>query len=88
MTIEKLNEGNSLLSQIIDARNDLRELEEWQENIENNDELVWLSSEAKIGRSTKSICILRGKRALPFIQERIEEVKERLAEKKLNFEKL
>ena len=88
MTIEELNEGTSLVKQIIDAENELRELEEWQKNIEKYDELVWLSSEEKTGRRTKSICILSGKKVLPFIQERIKEVKERLAEKRLNFEKL
>lgn len=88
MTTEELNEGNSLVKQIIDAENELRELEVWQKNIEKNDELVWLSSKEKTGQSTKSICILSGKRVLPFIQERIREVLERLAEKRLNFEKL
>ena len=88
MTFEELNEGNSLIKQIIDAENELRELEEWQKIIEKDDEMVWLSSEEKTGRRTKSICILHGKKVLPFIQESIEEVKERLAEKRTNFEKL
>lgn len=88
MTIERLQEGNLLIKQIIDAENELRELEEWQENIEKNDELVWLSSKEKNYRETTSICILSGKKVLPFIQDRIKEVKEKLEEKKLNFEKL
>lgn len=88
MTFEELNEGNSLIKQIIDAENELRELEEWQKIIEKDDEMVWLSSKEKTGRRTKSICILHGKKALPFIQERIEEIKERLVEKRANFEKL
>lgn len=33
MTIEELNEGNSLLNQIIDAENELRELEEWKKTL-------------------------------------------------------
>ena len=88
MTFEELNEGNSLVKQIIDAENELRELEEWQKNIEEDDELVWLSSKEETGRRTKSICILNGKKVLPFIQESIEEIKERLVEKRANFEKL
>jgi len=88
MTLEELNEGNSLLEQIIDAENELRELKEWQKNIEDDDEMVWLSSKEEIGQRTKSICILHGKRVLPLIQERIAEVKERLVEKRINFEKL
>lgn len=88
MTIEGLNEGNSLVKQIIDAENELRELEEWQKSIEKDDELVWLNSKEKTGHFPKSICILHGKKVLPFIQERIAEIKERLAEKKANFEKL
>lgn len=88
MTFEELNEGNSLLKQIIDAENELRELEEWQKIIKEDDEMVWLSSKEKTGRRTKSICILNGKKVLPLIQERIEEIKERLAEKRTNFEKL
>ncbi len=88
MTLEELNEGNSLVKQIIDAENELRELEEWQKIIKEDDEMVWLSSKEKTGRRTKSICILNGKKVLPLIQERIEEIKERLAEKRTNFEKL
>lgn len=88
MTFEELNEGNSLLKQIIDAENELRELEEWQKSIKENDEMVWLSSKEKTGQRTKSICILNGKKVLPFIQERIKEVKGRLAENRNNFEKL
>ena len=88
MTLEELNEGKSLVKQIIDAENELIELEEWKKNIEKGDELVWLSSEEKTGRRTKSICILHGKKVLPFIQERIEEIKERLVKKRLDFEKL
>ena len=88
MTLDELNEGNSLIKQIIDAENELRELEEWEKIIEKDDEMVWLSSKEKTGRRTKSICILHGKKVLPFIQESIEEVKERLAEKRANFEKL
>ncbi len=88
MTIEELGEGNLLMKQIIDAENELRELEEWQKNIEEDDEMVWLSSKEKTGRRTKSICILNGKKVLPFIQESIERVKERLVEKRINFEKL
>lgn len=88
MTIEELNEGNSLIKQIMNARNELRELEEWQKIIEEDDEMVWLSSKEKTGRRTKSICILNGKKVLPLIQERIKEVKERLVEKRINFEKL
>ena len=57
-------------------------------NIEDDDEMVWLSSKEKIGQRTKSICILHGKRVLPLIQERIAEAKERLAKKRINFEKL
>lgn len=88
MTLEELNEGTSLVKQIIDAENELRELEEWKKNIEENDEMVWLSSEKKTGRITESICILNGKKVLPLIQESIKEVKERLVEKRTNFEKL
>lgn len=88
MTLEELNEGNSLIKQIIDAGNELRELEEWQKIIEEDDEMVWLSSKEKNGQRTKSICILHGKKVLPLIQERIEEIKERLKEKRSNFEKL
>lgn len=88
MTLEELNEGTSLVKKIIDAENELRELEEWQKNIEEDDEMVWLSSKEKTGRKTKSICILHGKKALPLIQERIEEIKKRLAENRVNFEKL
>ena len=88
MTLEELNEGNSLLEQIIDAENELRELEEWQKDIEDDDEVVWLSSNEKPGQRTKSICILNGKRVLPLIQERIAEAQERLVEKRINFEKL
>ena len=47
MTLEELNEGNSLVKQIIDAENELRELEEWQKIIEKDDEMVWLSSKEK-----------------------------------------
>ena len=47
MTLEELNEGNSLVKQIIDAENELRELEEWQKIIEEDDEMVWLSSKEK-----------------------------------------
>lgn len=88
MTLEELNEGTSLVKQIIEAENDLRELEEWRKNIEEDNEMVWLSSKEKTGRRTKSICILHGKKVLPLIQERIEETKERLKEKRINFEKL
>ena len=88
MTIQELNEGNSLVKQIMDAENELRELEEWQKNIEEDDEMVWLSSMEKTGQSAKSICILNGKWVLPFIQKRIEETKEMLVEKRANFEKL
>lgn len=88
MTIEELSEGNSSLKQITDAMNELSELEEWQKNIEKDDEMVWLNSKEKTGIRTKSICILHGKKVLPFIQERIEEVKGRLVEKRINFEKL
>lgn len=88
MTIEELSEGNSLIKQITDAENELRELEEWQKIIEDDNEMVWLSSKEKTGRRTKSICILNGKKVLPFIQESIERVKERLVEKRINFEKL
>lgn len=88
MTFEELNEGNSLVKQIIEAGNELRELEEWQKIIEEDDEIVWLSSKEKTGRRTKSICILHGKKVLPLIQERIEGIKKMLAEKRANFEKL
>ena len=88
MTLEELNEGSSLVKQIIEAENDLRELEEWRKNIEEGNEMVWLSSKEKTGRRTKSICNLQGKKVLPLIQERIEETKERLKEKRINFEKL
>ena len=88
MRLEELNEGNSLVKQIIDAENELRELEEWQKIIEKDDEMVWLSSKEKTGRKTKSICILNGKKVLPLIQERIKEVKERLVEKRTDFKKL
>lgn len=88
MTLEKLNEGDSLVKQIISAENELRELEEWKKDIEKNDELVWLSSKERTGRRTKSICILHGKKVLPLIQERIKEVNERLVEKRIDFEKL
>ena len=88
MTIGELEEGNSLVKQILDAENELRELEDWQKSIEEDDELVWLSSEEKTGRSTKRILILHGKKTLPFIQESIENVKERLAELRTNFEQL
>ena len=88
MTFEELNEGNLLIKQIIDAENELRELEEWQKFFEDDDEMVWLSSKRKTGRRTKNICILHGKKVLPLIQERIEEIKERLVEKRTNFEKL
>ena len=88
MTLEELNEGNSLLEQIIDAENELRELKEWEKDIEDDDEMVWLSSKEKPDQRTTSICILHGKRVLPLIQERIAEVQERLVEKRINFEKL
>jgi hypothetical protein len=88
MRLEELNEGNSLVKQIIDAENELIELEEWQKIIEKDDEMVWLSSKEKTGRKTKSICILNGKKVLPLIQECIKEVKERLVEKRTDFEKL
>lgn len=88
MTIEELNEGNSLVKSIMDAENELRELEEWQKNIEEDDEMVWLSSTEKTGQRAKSICILNGKKVLPFIQKRIEETKEMLVEMRANFEKL
>lgn len=83
MTFEELSEGNSLHKEIMDAENELRALEEWQNIIEKDDELVWLSSKEKTGRSTNRICILSGKKVLPFIQDRIEEVKRMLAEKKI-----
>ena len=88
MTLEKLNDGNLLLKQIIDAENELRGLKEWEKIIEKDDEMVWLSSKEKIGRITKRICILHGKKVLPFIQDRIKKVKEMLVEKRTNFEKL
>ena len=88
MTLEKLNDGNLLLKQIIDAENELRWLKEWEKIIEKDDEMVWLSSKEKIGRITKRICILHGKKVLPFIQDRIKKVKEMLVEKRTNFEKL
>lgn len=88
MTFEELNEGNLLIKEIIDAENELRELKEWLEIIEEKDEMVWLTSKEKTGIRTKSICILHGKKVLPLIQERIEEVKERLVKKRINFEKL
>ena len=88
MTLSELTKGNSLVKQIIDAENELRELEEWQKSIKENDEMVWLSSKEKTGQRTKSICILNGKKVLPFIQERIKEVKKRLVEKRVDFEKL
>lgn len=88
MTLEKLNYGTLLFKQIIDAENELRWLEEWKKNIEKDDEMVWLNSKEKAGIKTKSICILHGKKVLPIIQERIKEVKERLVEKRTNFEKL
>lgn len=88
MTLEKLNYGNLLLKQIIEAENELSGLKEWQKIIEKDDEMVWLRSKEKIGRPTKSICILNGKKVLPFIQDRIKKVKEMLVEKRTNFEKL
>ena len=88
MTFEELNKGNSLCREIIDAENELRELNEWSEIIEEDDEMVWLTSKEKTGRRTKSICILHGKKVLPLIQERIKEVKERLQTMRIDFEKL
>lgn len=82
MTLEELDKGKSLCREIIDAENELRELNEWSETIEEQDEKVWISSK------TKSICVLNWKKVLPLIQERIKEVKEILQEKRTDFEKL
>ena len=74
--------------EIMDAENELRELNEWSEIIEEQDEMVWISSKEETGRRTKSICVLHGKKVLPLIQERIKEIKERLQKKRTDFEKI
>ena len=88
MTFEELNKGNCLFTEIMDAENELKALNEWSKIIEEQDEMVWISSKEETGRSTKRICVLHGKKVLPFIQERIKEVKERLQKKRTDFEKI
>lgn len=85
MTFETLSRGNSLHRQIIDTENDIRELQEWIEELKK-DATVVISSNDKPEKW--SIVELHGTEVLHLVERRLNELKEHLKKLKAEFDSL
>ena len=85
MKFETLSRGNSLHRQIIDTGNDIRELQEWIEELKK-DAAVMICSYDK--PKEKFIVELHGTEVLHLVERRLNELKEHLKELEAEFASL
>lgn len=84
MNIEALYRGSSLNRQIIETGNNITVLEEWIEELKK-DAVVEIRSTANY---EQSIIVLHGTEVLHLVEQRLDELKEHLAELKSEFNAL
>ena len=85
MTFEQLCEGNSLHSQRIETENEIYKLEEWLDELRNDANITINSYEHP---EEKFIVVLHGTKVIPFVEHRLEYLKNHLKELKTKFNDL